>query len=63
MRLARIMARDGINREAALLRMNSQPSEGFYLRDGVIELKNDHTPAALTERARSLVEDFKRRWQ
>lgn len=57
MRLARIMARDGLDREAATLRMNAQPSDEFYTRDGVTVLINDTTPEALAEKAQAIVAD------
>ncbi len=62
-RLARIMARDGIDREAATLRMNAQPSDEFYTRDGVTVLTNDTTPEALAKKAQAIVADEQRRWR
>lgn len=62
MRLDRIMARDGLDREAATRRMNAQPNDTFYLRDGVTVLVNDTTPEALTEKARIIAADEIRRW-
>lgn len=59
MRLARIMARDGIDREAALQRMNAQPSDEFYTRDGVTVLVNDSAPDALHEQALTVIAE---RW-
>jgi dephospho-CoA kinase len=56
------MARDGIDREAAARRMNAQPSDEFYTRDGVTVLINDTTPEALTTKAQAIVDDEKRRW-
>ncbi len=61
-RLARIMTRDDLDREAAMLRMSAQPSDEFYIRDGVTVLINDTTPEALTEKARTIVADEQRRW-
>ena len=59
MRLARIMARDGIDRDAALLRMHAQPDDAFYTRDGVTVLVNDKTPDALREQALTVIAE---RW-
>ncbi len=61
-RLARIMARDGLDREAAMRRMNAQPSDKFYIRDGGTVLTNDTTLEALSEKARAIVADEQRRW-
>lgn len=63
LRLARIMARDGLDREAAMMRMNAQPSDDFYIRDGVTVLTNDAAPEALIEQARAIVADEKGRWR
>ncbi len=63
MRLDRIMARDGLDREAATRRMNAQPSDDFYTRDGVTVLTNDTTPKALIQQAQAIVADEKGRWR
>ncbi len=62
MRLDRIMARDGLDREAATRRMNAQPNDDFYTRDGVTVLINDSIPEVLAEQARLIVADEQRRW-
>lgn len=48
-RVARIMARDGISREAACARIDSQPDESFYRRrcDFIIENGEDAEPLEL----------------
>lgn len=43
-RLARIMARDGLTREYAVLRIDAQPPDSFYLTRCTDILRNDATP-------------------
>lgn len=62
-RLARIMARDGLTQEAAIQRMNTQPNDEFYTRDGVTVLVNDTTPTELEVKAKAIVADEIRRWR
>ena len=62
-RLSRIIERDGLTREAATRRMNAQPNDTFYTRDGVTVLNNDTTHEALVENARAIVADEIRRWR
>ena len=52
MRLGRIMARDGLTREAALQRLRAQHDDGYYARDGVDVLLNDSDIADLEDKAR-----------
>lgn len=40
-RLSRIMARDGLTREAALLRIGAQKDDAFYLSHADVVLRND----------------------
>ena len=53
-RLARIMQRDNLSQEQALLRMKAQQPDTFYCRDGVSVIKNDQTKAALIQQAQRL---------
>lgn len=59
MRLSRIMARDHIDQNAARMRMNAQPDDAFYARDGVTVLINDKTPDILREQALAVIAE---RW-
>ncbi len=62
-RLARIMARDGIDEDAARHRMAAQQPDEFYTRDGVSVLYNDSTAESLAEQATTLMEQIKARWE
>lgn len=62
-RLSRIMARDGITREAATRRMSAQPNDEFYTREGVTVLVNNTTCEELKAKARTIVTDETRRCQ
>lgn len=53
-RLKRIMARDGIGREAALRRMSAQPEEAFYTGRSQAVIVNDGSPEYLKEQVESL---------
>ncbi len=61
MRLSRIMARDGLDRESALKRIHAQPNDDFYTRDGVTVLVNDADQDTLIQRAQAILADEKRR--
>lgn len=50
-RLARIMARDGIDRERAISRIRAQEPEEFFRRHAKIVLENNGTQQALTAAA------------
>lgn len=50
-RLARITERDGITRDAALLRMNAQHTEEYYTARADFVLVNDGTPEQLEQKA------------
>lgn len=53
-RLERIMARDGIGREAALRRMSAQPEEAFYTGRSQMVIVNDGSSEHLKEQMESL---------
>lgn len=61
-RLARIMARDGLDEAAALRRMAAQHDDAFYSRPGVTVLKNDGSPEQLRKLAATLLDELERRW-
>ncbi len=61
-RLARIMARDGLDEAAALRRMAAQHDDAFYSRPGVTVLNNDDSPEQLRKLAATLLDELKRRW-
>lgn len=54
-RLARILARDGISEENARLRMNAQPSEAFYRERAAYIIENNRDARALDDAAAALV--------
>ena len=54
-RLSRIMSRDGLTEEQALLRMRSQPSEAFYRSRADFVVENGGTEEALFEKASALL--------
>ena len=51
-RLQRIMARDGIDATAALLRIGAQPTDEFYRERADVVWENNGTPDALQETAK-----------
>lgn len=53
-RLERIMKRDGISREAAENRLNSQPDNKFYIERSDYVLRNDGDEAELPEQVKEL---------
>ncbi len=53
-RLARICQRDGITKQAAQQRMQAQPTEDFYCRDGVMVIHNDADEEALRSQAHAM---------
>lgn len=53
-RLARIMARDGIDRDRAVLRMKAQPPDAFY-RDRADHILNNDGDVAALERAAQML--------
>lgn len=57
-RLARIMARDGIDRDYALSRIRAQENEEYFVRHCHAVLQNDGTEEALQEKAKALLRDF-----
>ena len=61
-RLSRIMARDGIDEQAAARRMAAQPTDEFYCRDGVTVLINDADEETLRRQAAALWEQRTRWW-
>ncbi len=61
-RLARIMARDGIDKDTARQRMAAQQADDFYCRKGVLVLVNDTTEEALRQQAAAVWEQLVRRW-
>jgi L-threonylcarbamoyladenylate synthase len=61
-RLARIMARDNIDEDAARQRMSAQQADNFYARDGVTVLQNCGTEDELIEKAITLWRELERRW-
>ena len=54
-RLRRIMARDGIAEDRAVLRMNAQPAEAFYRERAAYTIENDRDEQALDEAVQALV--------
>ncbi len=52
-RLRRILKRDGITEEAAMLRINAQPSEEYYKERADISVRN-YAPYSLTDELKSL---------
>ncbi|MBQ8357186.1 MAG: dephospho-CoA kinase [Clostridia bacterium] len=56
LRLSRIMARDGITRDAALRRINAQHDDTFYREACQYILKNDGDPDALEAQIRLFLE-------
>ena len=56
LRLSRIMARDGISREAALVRMQAQPDDDYYIARADYILHNDGSLSAFMDSARALLE-------
>ena len=61
LRLARIMERDGLDKDTALMRMSAQPDDAFYARDGVTVLSNRFTPQVLIEKAALILSEEKGR--
>jgi len=61
-RLARIMARDNLDENAARRRMAAQQADSFYAREGVTVLQNNGTESQLTQKAVVLWKDLERRW-
>ncbi|MBQ5841333.1 MAG: threonylcarbamoyl-AMP synthase [Clostridia bacterium] len=61
-RLSRIMARDGIDEQAAARRMAAQQADDFYCRDGVSVLVNDTDEETLRYKAAALWEQRARWW-
>lgn len=56
-RLERIMKRDSISREAALLRMNAQQPDSFYIEKSDYVIKN-YSPHNLTEQVNSILKEI-----
>ena len=59
-RLQRIMQRDHLTRDAALLRMNAQPPITFYADRAEVVLQNDGDKQALLQQAAALCEQIGR---
>ncbi len=59
-RCQRIMQRDGISTDAALLRMQAQPSADFYKARAEVVLENNGDLAALLQQADALCEQIGR---
>lgn len=57
-RLERIMARDGLTREAAEARLNAQKSDDFYVKRAEVTIRNDGTPGDLDETVTRLLTDW-----
>ncbi len=55
LRVARIMARDGLDVTTAKARINAQPSDDFYRTNCHVILENDHDEAALEQRIKELL--------
>lgn len=54
-RVARIMARDGLSTAAAEARINAQPNDNFYRTNCHVILENDHDEAALRIQIKELL--------
>jgi len=61
-RMGRIMQRDQLTAEAAQLRIQAQPDDTFYCRDGVTVLRNDADEEALRQRALQIWNEINGRW-
>lgn len=59
-RLGRIMARDGITREQAEIRMGAQPEDSYYTGRASVVLRNDRALENLREQAAELAENLMR---
>ncbi len=57
-RLRRIMERDGITRENAMIRINSQPSDDFYTSKCDHILYNTNTANAFFKQAKNLIQQL-----
>ena len=53
--LERIIERDGIGREAALMRLVNQPDDDFFIEHGDIVVYNDGTPEEFAEAAGEII--------
>lgn len=62
LRLARVMARDGLSRAAAEQRMAAQPPDSFYVRPDVTVLHNDAEEEALRAQALRYLGAQEGRW-
>lgn len=62
LRLARIMERDTITKEAASQRMSAQHPNEFYCRDGVSIISNDSTKSDLIQQANHVWSELSARW-
>lgn len=60
-RLARIISRDGITRQQAENRLNSQHSDDFYILRSDYVIANDGTGDELSEKTRSVIKMIKER--
>ncbi len=60
-RLARIISRDGITRQQAENRLNSQHSDDFYISRSDYVIANDGTGDELSEKTRSVIKMIKER--
>jgi dephospho-CoA kinase len=59
-RLDRIMKRDGLTEELAVLRLNAQPENGFYTQKADIVIQNDGDTARLEAKAQALADKMGR---
>ena len=62
LRLQRIMKRDGLSREAALLRLSAQNDNAFYISRADMVLYNDTTKEAFLQKTDDLYETLIRRF-
>jgi dephospho-CoA kinase len=61
-RISRIISRDGISRELAEKRIESQKTDGFYTRSSLV-ICNDGDLLSLEMKARDVAEKILRRWE
>ena len=62
LRLERILRRDGLSREAALLRLSAQNDDAFYRERADIVLYNDGTKEEFLQKADGLIDALIRRF-
>lgn len=62
-RVERIMARDGISREYAKMRVKAQKSNTYFITNCDHTLVNNSTPEAFAEECRKIYEEIFRKWK